>query len=87
VTGIDCRQVVRSAVDGNATAVAYPRDKCMHESFEEQAARPPDALAAVYTDWQTALANGPTLACADSERASPERSWVRITRVATDDPT
>ncbi len=34
----------------NATAAAYPRDKCLHELFAEQAARTPDAVALVYED-------------------------------------
>src|SRR5262249_27767739 len=31
----------------NATAVAYPRDKCVHQLYEQQAARTPDAIAVV----------------------------------------
>jgi non-ribosomal peptide synthetase component F len=34
-------------VDWNATAVDYPRDQCVHELFEEQAARNPLAVAAM----------------------------------------
>jgi amino acid adenylation domain-containing protein len=32
----------------NDTYQEYPRDKCLHELFEEQAARSPDALAVVF---------------------------------------
>jgi non-ribosomal peptide synthetase component F len=32
-------------VDWNETAADYPRDKCVHELFEDQAARTPDAIA------------------------------------------
>jgi amino acid adenylation domain-containing protein len=32
----------------NATASDYPRDKCMHQLFEEQAERTPDATALVF---------------------------------------
>ncbi|HEU5415537.1 MAG TPA: condensation domain-containing protein, partial [Candidatus Angelobacter sp.] len=32
----------------NATEVEYPRDKCVHELFEEQVARTPDAIALVF---------------------------------------
>jgi hypothetical protein len=32
-------------VEWNNTATAYPKDKCIHHLFEEQAARTPDAIA------------------------------------------
>ncbi|HWW75721.1 MAG TPA: amino acid adenylation domain-containing protein, partial [Pyrinomonadaceae bacterium] len=32
----------------NATEVEYPRDKCIHELFEQRAARTPDTTAVVY---------------------------------------
>jgi len=35
-------------VEWNATEKAYPRDQCLHELFEEQAARTPDATALVW---------------------------------------
>ncbi|MBV9288254.1 MAG: amino acid adenylation domain-containing protein [Hyphomicrobiales bacterium] len=35
-------------VEWNATAAAYPRDKCVHELFEEQTARTPDAVAVAH---------------------------------------
>ena len=34
----------------NATAVSYPQEKLIHELFEEQVARTPDAVAVVYED-------------------------------------
>ncbi|HEX6289379.1 MAG TPA: amino acid adenylation domain-containing protein [Herpetosiphonaceae bacterium] len=34
----------------NATDVAYPRERCVHELFEAQAARTPDAIAAAFAD-------------------------------------
>ncbi|WP_437589350.1 non-ribosomal peptide synthetase [Sorangium sp. So ce1000] len=37
----------RITVVWNATRTAYPRDACIHELFEEQVARTPDAIAAV----------------------------------------
>ena len=37
-------------VEWNATAADYPRDKCLHELFGEQAAKTPDAVALVYED-------------------------------------
>src|SRR5262249_48020146 len=41
------RQVL---VEWNATEVDYPRDKCIHELFEEQADRTPAAVAVVHED-------------------------------------
>ena len=38
----------RILVDWNDTAVEYPRDRCIHQLFEEQAARSPDAVAVVH---------------------------------------
>jgi amino acid adenylation domain-containing protein len=42
VTDTELRQILQ---DWNATARDYPRQKCVHELFEEQAARRPDAIA------------------------------------------
>ncbi|WP_143825693.1 non-ribosomal peptide synthase/polyketide synthase [Nannocystis exedens] len=36
----------------NDTAVAYPPARCIHEQFEDQAARTPDAVALVFGDQQ-----------------------------------
>jgi hypothetical protein len=38
----------RILVQWNATGVEYPRDRCIHEVFEEQARRAPQAVAVVY---------------------------------------
>ena len=35
---------------GNRTSRAYPRDRCVHELFEEQVARTPEAAAVVYEE-------------------------------------
>ena len=35
-------------VDWNDTGVDYPKDRCIHELFEEQAKRTPDAIAVVF---------------------------------------
>ena len=40
----------RVLVEWNATDAEYPSDKCIHELFEEQAARTPDAVAVVFED-------------------------------------
>jgi amino acid adenylation domain-containing protein len=43
-------------IEWNATALEYPREKCLHELFEEQAARTPDAIAVVHDDRQLSYA-------------------------------
>ena len=43
-------------VEWNATEADYPRDKCLHELFETQAARTPDAIAVVHEDTQLTYA-------------------------------
>nr|VFJ54347.1 MAG: amino acid adenylation domain-containing protein [Candidatus Kentron sp. FW] len=40
----------RILVEWNDTKVPYPQDKCVHELFEEQVARFPDAVAVVFED-------------------------------------
>ena len=40
----------------NATAADYPQDRCIHELFEEQVARTPDAVAVVFEDQQLTYA-------------------------------
>jgi len=42
----------RLLVEWNATAAAYPREKCVHELFAAQAARTPEAVAVVFEDRQ-----------------------------------
>jgi amino acid adenylation domain-containing protein len=39
-------------IEWNATAADYPADRCLHELFEEQAARTPDRVAVVFGDAQ-----------------------------------
>ena len=39
-------------VEWNDTQTDYPKDKCIHQLFEEQVERTPDAIAAVYEDQQ-----------------------------------
>jgi amino acid adenylation domain-containing protein len=39
-------------VEWNATAAEYPREQCIHELFEAQAARMPEAIAVVHEDAQ-----------------------------------
>src|SRR5690349_21021834 len=40
------------SVEGNATEVEYPRDRCLHELFEQQVERTPDALALAFEEEQ-----------------------------------
>jgi len=42
----------RLLVEWNQTAEAYPRDRCIHQLFEEQVDRTPDDVAVVYRDEQ-----------------------------------
>src|SRR5207244_2327251 len=37
-------------VEWNATDAPYPKDKCVHELFEEQVQRTPEAVAAVFEE-------------------------------------
>ena len=39
-------------VEWNNTQTDYPRDKCIHQVFEEQVTRTPDAIAVVFEDQQ-----------------------------------
>ena len=39
-------------VEWNDTKTDYPKDKCIHELFEEQVERSPDAMAVVFEDQQ-----------------------------------
>nr|VFK17518.1 MAG: HAD-superfamily phosphatase, subfamily IIIC/FkbH-like domain-containing protein/amino acid adenylation domain-containing protein [Candidatus Kentron sp. LPFa] len=42
----------RQLLEWNDTAVDYPQDKCIHELFEEQVAKTPNAVAVVFQDKQ-----------------------------------
>ena len=44
LTDAERRQVL---VEWNDTAVDYPRDRCIHQIFEDQTARSPHAVAVV----------------------------------------
>src|SRR5207253_1534491 len=49
-------------VEWNDTAADYPKDRCIHELFEEQAARTLEAVAVVYVDrdWKIVAAQPET---------------------------
>ena len=49
LTGSEKHQLL---VDWNDTRRDYPRDKCIHELFEEQVAKTPDAVAVAFEDQQ-----------------------------------
>ncbi|MEG4234725.1 amino acid adenylation domain-containing protein [Microcoleus sp. Pol11C3] len=45
----ECHKIL---VEWNDTQADYPKDKCIHQLFEEQVERTPDAVAVVYEDKQ-----------------------------------
>jgi amino acid adenylation domain-containing protein len=45
---LDASERHRVLYEWNETEVEYPRDKCVHELFEKQVARTPDAVAVVF---------------------------------------
>ncbi len=44
------KEIERILYDFNDTAVDYPKNKCVHELFMEQAGKTPDAIAVVFED-------------------------------------
>jgi amino acid adenylation domain-containing protein len=49
-TALTAAERRRMLVEWNQTEREYPRDKCVHQLFEEQAERSPDAVAVVFED-------------------------------------
>jgi thioester reductase-like protein len=47
VTPTEYQRVIH---DFNDTAISYPSEKCVHQLFEEQAAKNPDTIAAIFED-------------------------------------
>src|SRR5690349_21839980 len=47
LTGPECQQVLG---EWNATRTAYPENSCLHELFEAQAERTPEAIALVFEE-------------------------------------
>jgi amino acid adenylation domain-containing protein len=43
-------------VEWNATETVYPREKCLHALFEDQAQKTPEAVAVIFDDWQLTYA-------------------------------
>jgi amino acid adenylation domain-containing protein len=43
-------------VEWNQAKSDYPRDMCLHEVFEQQAERTPEAVAVIFQDWQISYA-------------------------------
>jgi amino acid adenylation domain-containing protein len=58
-------------VTWNDTRATYPNDKCVHQLFEEQAARTPDAPAVVTSSWF--LANARAARSADDRALAQDR--------------
>ena len=50
------RERDRILVDWNATSVDYPRDRCVHELFEDQARRSPEAIAVEFGEQKLSYA-------------------------------
>ena len=53
LTAVERHQLL---VTWNATATAYPKERCVHELFAEQVARTPDAVAVLFEDQQLTYA-------------------------------
>ena len=53
LTGAERRQLL---FEFNATRTDYPKDKCVHQLFEEQVQRTPDSMAVVFTEQQLTYA-------------------------------
>ena len=45
--------VIRFLIEWNDTAADYPKDKCIHQLFEEQVERTPDAIAVQFDGQMT----------------------------------
>jgi non-ribosomal peptide synthetase component F len=45
-------------IEWNQTQTDYPQNKCIHQLFEEQVEKTPDAIAVVFTDAQSATSGG-----------------------------
>nr|VFJ59082.1 MAG: amino acid adenylation domain-containing protein [Candidatus Kentron sp. DK] len=50
LTEVERRRIL---LEWNDTSALYPEDKCVHELFEEQAAKTPDAVAVVFSPTET----------------------------------
>ncbi|MBA2675395.1 non-ribosomal peptide synthetase [Ramlibacter sp.] len=61
---LDAAERHQLLVEWNATAAEYPRDRCIHELFEAQVHRTPDALAVLGEDAQLSYAELHGKACA-----------------------
>ena len=60
-------------VEWNDTAADYPQDRCIHQLFEEQVARTPDAVAVVFEDER--LTYGELERARQPAGASPASVW------------
>ena len=70
---LDDQERQRVLVDWNDTARPYPRDKCVHQMFEEQAAKTPDAVAVVHDGKRLTYAELDLRASSVAERLSARR--------------
>ena len=60
-------------VEWNQTEVDYPRDKCVHQLFEAQVERTPDAVAVVFEQSESDLCQ--TQCAIQPARALPATPW------------
>lgn len=65
-------------VEWNSTEVEYPQDKCIHQLFESQVAKTPDAIALVFEDQQLTYREL-------NERANQLAHYLQSKGVATED--
>ncbi|RKT12301.1 amino acid adenylation domain-containing protein [Streptomyces sp. 1114.5] len=74
LTGPERRQLLEEWTD---TAAPYPHDRCVHQLFEEQAARTPEAVALI-----AGTAEGATVEGAATERSATELTYGELNRRA-----
>ncbi|HEX6719581.1 MAG TPA: amino acid adenylation domain-containing protein [Pyrinomonadaceae bacterium] len=53
---ITAHEQQKTLIDWNATKTRFPRQSCIHDLFEEQALRRPDAVAVIFNDRKTTYA-------------------------------
>ncbi|MDZ8189167.1 MAG: amino acid adenylation domain-containing protein [Nostoc sp. ChiSLP02] len=67
-------------IEWNQTQTDYPQDKCIHELFEEQVEKTPDAIAVVFVDAQSATS--PTHSVSDRRRVNRQLTYQELNQRA-----